>query len=140
SSVSPKSCRRSLWPTMTLSHPTSASIAALISPVKAPWDSQWQFWPATRTWLPTRACFTAASAVHGGAIPTSTPDSSLSLPRSSCTSVTASAVVLCIFQLPQMNALRTEHLAFEKPPRGERRNLALQRRQPRQGAALDELQ
>ena len=36
SSVSPRMCRRSLWPRITYRQPRSTSIAALISPVKAP--------------------------------------------------------------------------------------------------------
>ena len=41
SSVSPKYCRRSEWPTITYDTLSLASIAGLISPVKAPLSSQW---------------------------------------------------------------------------------------------------
>src|SRR5256884_7816886 len=102
SSVSPKYCRRSLWPRITPSQPISASMGALTSPVNAPCFSWWQFCP--KSWMadPCRACFTAASAVNGGATPTCAPAPS-SFCRSSRTSCTASPAVLCIFQLPQMN-------------------------------------
>ena len=41
--VSPKSWRRSEWPMMTCVQPASRSIGAEISPVNAPFGSQWRF-------------------------------------------------------------------------------------------------
>ena len=43
SSVSPKYCRRSEWPTSEPATPSSSSIGAEISPVYAPSGSQWTF-------------------------------------------------------------------------------------------------
>ncbi len=62
-SVSPKYCRRSLWPMMTHVAPASFSIVALISPVKAPCGLPWTFCAATRTRAPSSSCATAAIAV-----------------------------------------------------------------------------
>src|SRR5690349_8901077 len=107
SSVSPKYCRRSLWPRMTPSQPSSASIGALISPVKAPCFSWWQFCAKSWMELPASASLTLDSAVNGGATATWICDSRRCL--SSRTSATASAVVLCIFQFPQTNFRRGMH-------------------------------
>ncbi len=48
SSVSPKSCRRSEWPTIAPVTPSSSSIGADTSPVNAPSSSQWTFCAYTR--------------------------------------------------------------------------------------------
>ena len=53
SSVSPKSCRRSLCPRITQVAPASRSIAAEISPVKAPASSWLMFWAASRCRAPS---------------------------------------------------------------------------------------
>src|SRR6266403_2116807 len=59
---------------------------------------------------PRSAALTAASAVNGGA--TATCACVFTFSRSSFTSCTASALVLCIFQFPQMNLRR----AMSPPP------------------------
>ena len=102
SSVSPKSWRRSVWPTITCWQPTSASMGADTSPVNAPCFSQWTFCAATSMAEPLAAWTAAASAVNGGATATWTfPARSPSAARSSRTSAVVSATVLCIFQLPR---------------------------------------
>ena len=69
SSVSPKSCRRSLCPRMTQVAPASLSMPAAISPVNAPEASACMFWAAmvTRLFPSSSSCATAASAVNGAA-------------------------------------------------------------------------
>src|SRR5256885_12466931 len=66
---------------------------------------------------PAKPCFPAASAVNGGAPATCAVTPAI-LSRSSRTSATASAEVLCIFQLPQTNLRRLiEHLhSGQLPP------------------------
>src|SRR5512142_883923 len=96
---------------MTSLQPTSASIGADTSPVKAPCASPCTFWAARSTDEPARTCPTACSAVNGGATATCTfPAAPPSPSRSSFTSATASATVLCIFQFPQTNLRRATSL------------------------------
>ena len=54
-SVSPKYWRRSEWPMTTYSTPSSLSIGAEISPVKAPDSAQWQFSAPTAMLVPAVA-------------------------------------------------------------------------------------
>ncbi len=49
SSVSPKSARRSEWPSRTPVAPASISMRHEISPVNAPSGASWTFWPHTPT-------------------------------------------------------------------------------------------
>ena len=72
-SVSPKTCRRSEWPTRTCEAPASAAIPTESSPVKAPDASQWTF--CTPIWTgPSPIAWRAAdSESAGGKIRSSTP-------------------------------------------------------------------
>src|SRR6266545_2081103 len=106
SSVSRKMCRRSECPTSTRRHPSSASIVGEISPVNAPWGSQWQFCAPSPTAEPPSTSATAASAVKGGHTTTSTPRGRLSPSRTDWASARASAKPPCIFQLPTTRGVR----------------------------------
>src|SRR6266567_4483023 len=106
SSVSRKMCRRSECPSSTRRHPSSASIVGEISPVNAPWGSQWQFWAPSPTAEPPSTSATAASAVKGGHTTTSTPRGRLSPSRTDWASARASAKPPCIFQLPTTSGVR----------------------------------
>src|SRR6478672_3635127 len=69
SSVSPKYCRRSEWPTIAPRTPSSSSIGAETSPVKAPSSAQCTFW-AKIVWPRSTA---AGSETYGGQSTASTP-------------------------------------------------------------------
>jgi hypothetical protein len=71
-SVSPKSVLRSEWPSTTPWMPISLSIAADISPVKAPSGSSCMFWAYTSTREPRALSTIAFRSVNGTQIPTST--------------------------------------------------------------------
>ena len=78
-----------------------------ISPVKAPVSSQWQFCAPSITGDPASTSATAASAVKGGQIPTSTPRGRLSPSRTAWARSRASAGrPACIFQLPMTSGVR----------------------------------
>ena len=68
-SVSPRPWRRSEWPTMTAVAPASASIGALIEPVKAPLACSWQSWPPTTMPVPASWAATSPRTVNGGNTP-----------------------------------------------------------------------
>ena len=59
-SVSPRMCRRSLWPRITYLQPRSQSMAALSSPVNAPFGSWYMFWAPRATFEPAMARPTAS--------------------------------------------------------------------------------
>ena len=71
SSVSPKSCRRSEWPTSEPATPSSRSIGAEISPVNAPSGSQWTFC----AYVVRPAATQSARRVYGGQTIASRPAS-----------------------------------------------------------------
>src|SRR5215468_421809 len=104
--LSPKNCRRSLWPTITQLAPASASRSAETSPVRAPRDSQWQSCPQVAIGEPSSRLATAWSAVNTGATPTATPLTAPSWFLSSVTRFSDSAIVLWSFQLPTTNGVR----------------------------------
>ena len=88
---------------MTASTPSSTSIGAETSPVKAPDSSSCMFWAATLTALPRAALDHRRSArVNGGQITTSSAGSPAIRGSSASTNSAASATVLCIFQLAAM--------------------------------------
>src|SRR5262249_39480792 len=71
--VSPKNCRRSLWPTIDHVAPASASSGAETSPVNAPLGSQKQSCAHVAIGEPWGRWEPAVRAVYGGATPTATP-------------------------------------------------------------------
>src|SRR3954452_13499294 len=123
SSDSPKYWRRSEWPRMTPSTPTSSSIGAETSPVNALSPSSCMFWAATRTGESEQRSTVSASEVNGGQTTTSGPPSG-TFGRNSARKATESPTVLCIFQL----AARIAVLGI------------LQRLHSRQLAPLDQLE
>ena len=66
SSDSPITCRRSEWPQRQYKQPTSFSIEALISPVKAPSGSKYISWAPTAILDELRAFATACKYTKGG--------------------------------------------------------------------------
>ncbi len=90
---------------MTYWH-SSASMSGEISPVNAPCSSKYIFWAASPILAGPMASRTAASAVKGGPSTTSTFFKSITPRRTPRVSSTASAMVLCIFQLPAMIGVR----------------------------------
>ncbi len=101
SSVSPNIWRRSLCPMITYSAPTSLSISALISPVKAPLSAQDTFSAPTLMLLPFVKRAAVAMAVYGTQITTSALASATN-GFNSLMSCSAAALVLFIFQFPAM--------------------------------------
>src|SRR5262249_52768510 len=108
SSVSPKYCRRSEWPTREPTTPSSSRSGAEISPVYAPSSSQWTFW----AYVVRPESTHSRRRVKGGRTAASSPASAAgSGPRN-------------IFQLPAMSTTRIlggrnrghagELLAFEQ--------------------------
>ena len=81
-------------------------MATLTSPVNAPWSSQWTSCPAPATFVPRQAAATAASAVKGGAMTISAWLASAASGRNASVKATASAIVLCIFQLAARSGVR----------------------------------
>ena len=73
-SSSPKSWRRSEWPTITYDTFRAASIGGAISPVKAPFSSALTFWAPSPygSLSESSSVSTERSAVNGGQITTST--------------------------------------------------------------------
>lgn len=67
----PKPSRRSLWPTMTHDAPMSFSMAALVSPVRAPFGKRLTFCPPTATSF-RMVPDTIGTCKNGGATMTST--------------------------------------------------------------------
>src|SRR4051812_21240816 len=123
--VSPKNCRRSLWPTIAQLAPASASRSAETSPVHAPRDSQWQSWPAVAIGEPSSRLATAWIAVNTGATPIATPLIAASWFLSSVTRASDSAIVLWSFQLPTTNGVRMARCyhgwaPVRRPARGSR--------------------
>src|SRR5512144_3197962 len=98
SSLSAKCWRRSEWPRITPSTPSSTSIGAETSPVKAPSGSSCMFWAATRTGLRAQCSTAVFSDRKGGQTTTSGPDSGRR-GRKSARKLSVSSRVLYIFQL-----------------------------------------
>ena len=127
SSVSPKYCLLSLCPMMTYSTPSSTSISALISPVKAPFAAQCTFSAPTLMLVPAVASTAAARSVYGVQMTTSHAASLTSGIRSA-TSAFVCATVLFIFQLPAMIGLRIIFsflIVFSLLRRGGRRGISV---------------
>src|SRR5688572_30546964 len=125
-SVSLWNWRRSECPSTTPPTCRSVSIAADISPVKAPETSWCMFWADTITSVPSVAATAAVSAVNGTQSPTSTPWTPSIAGKSSPMDSHASETVLCIFQLPAMY--------------GRRRSGIVERLHARQRLALEQLE
>ena len=104
-SVSPKYWRRSLWPNTTYSTPSSASMGAEISPVKAPEAAQWQFWAPTCRLVPAVRARAASRSVKGVQTTTWQPAPATRGLRASSSSRVWGRV-LFIFQLPAITAGR----------------------------------
>ncbi len=102
SSVSPKYWRRSEWPTITYLAPASRIIPVEISPVNAPWSSQWQFSVPTPTCVPAAAATAAGTSIAGVQHTTSTDVKSLVASATAFTSAAVSDGLTFIFQLPAM--------------------------------------
>src|SRR5207244_8482656 len=100
SSVSPKYCRRSEWPTIAPRTPSSTSIGAEISPVNAPSRAQWTFCAYVAIPLET----TVASDTYGGQRVESTPAGGSNASQNAA----ASRGPLNIFQFPATST--TPHL------------------------------
>ena len=84
----------------------SGAFTGEISPVNAPCSSKYIFWAASPILAGPMASRTAARAVKGGPSTTSTFSTSITPRRTPRVSSTASATVLCIFQLPAMIGVR----------------------------------
>src|SRR5207248_1558546 len=113
SSVSPKYCRRSEWPTIAPATPSSCSIGAEISPVYAPSAAQWTFWAKT-VWALSTA---VASETYGGQSTASTPSGG----RKAAQKSRVSPGPLDIFQFA---AISTRRASYEPPSCTNRRPLS----------------
>ena len=80
----------------------------------APESASCMFCANTCTREPRVESTIACSAVYGGQIATSTPSAVATCGSSAAMNASASAIVLCIFQLPAMNGVR---LMTAPPPR-----------------------
>src|SRR5579862_5999350 len=101
--VSPMTWRRSLWPMMTATTPTSLSMVVESSPVNAPFASQWTSWAPSLMGLPSRTCRTTSNPRKGGQTRTSGPPAlSPSSLRSPAARSRASLRSPFIFQFPAM--------------------------------------
>ncbi len=103
SSVSPKYWRRSLCPVMTYFAPASTIMPVEISPVNAPWSSQWQFSVPTPTFVPAAAATAAGTSIAGVQHTISTLSAYCAV--ASATAFTSAAVsdgLTFIFQFPAM--------------------------------------
>jgi hypothetical protein len=89
------------WPRITASTPTSRSIGAETSPVKAPAASSCMFWAPTRTLLWAQCSTADLSATNEGQTTTSGPPLA-TLGRKSPRKASASSIVLFIFQFAAM--------------------------------------
>ncbi len=105
-SVSPKSERRSEWPSTTPWTPISASIGGDTSPVKAPSASECMFWAYSSTREPRAESTIARRSVKGTQRATSTPETAASSGSSAWMYRSACASVLYIFQLPAISGTR----------------------------------
>src|SRR5205809_3833829 len=98
----------------------SLSIDGQISPVDAPYSSQYASCAPSNTLDPAITLLTRSRYTNGGAMPTSTPcgaPAAIALARSM-----AAALVVFIFQLPATNGVRIIILSKTnqfKPPRHE---------------------
>ena len=84
-SVSPKSSRRSEWPSSTPSTSTSDSMGAETSPVRAPLSSSCMVWAYTASCEPRAESTTAWRARKDGHTPKSTPSTDDTRGSSACT-------------------------------------------------------
>src|SRR5919198_706424 len=105
-SDSAKCSRRSEWPSTTPCTSSSTSIGAETSPVNAPFGAWCMFCAYTSTREPRVESTTACRSVNGTQTPTSTPSAVETRGSSEATNASASATVLCIFQLPAISGVR----------------------------------
>src|SRR5574344_368339 len=106
SSVSAKYWRRSEWPTMQYLTPASTSILVAISPVNAPWSSQWAFSAPSFTCDLPQALAAAGMSMAGGQTTMSTFFMPLVGAMRPLTRAPASEGLTFIFQLPAMIFVR----------------------------------
>ncbi len=107
-SVSLKYWRRSECPSTTPCVSISVSIFADTSPVNAPSSASCMFCAKTSTREPRVESIIACRSVNGTQIATSTPSIDDTRGSSAAMYSSASATVLCIFQLPAMNGVRDD--------------------------------
>ncbi len=108
SSVSPKYCRRSLWPMITWLQPAALIMGAETSPVKAPSLSQNTFCAPILMFVPRTVSTAAVRDGKGVQITISQWSASATRGLNASKYWTVSSTVLNIFQLPAMTGFRAK--------------------------------